>query len=74
MINRIVLGLSAKDYLARYAVESLRDAVDAAQLDGINRLQVINTGLIEVGMAYDERKEKLRACHRKALLQLERAA
>jgi len=74
MINRIVLGMTAKDYRATYAVESVRDAMDAAQLDEINRLQVINTGLIEIGMGYDERKENLTACHQKALQQLELAA
>lgn len=74
LINRIVLGMSAKDFRAKYGVDCVRDGLDAAQLSEINRLQIINTGLIEIGMDYKERKEKLIECHKRGLLQLGYAA
>lgn len=74
LINRIVLGMSAKDFRAKYGVDCVRDGLDAAQLSEINRLQIINTGLIEIGMDYKERKEKLAECHERGLLQLGHAA
>ncbi len=74
MINRIVLGMPAKEFRDQHGVESVRDALDAAQLSELNRLQIINTGLIEIGMDYQERKEKLIACHQRGLVQLGLAA
>lgn len=74
MINRIVLGIPAKEFRLRHGVECVRDALDAAQLSEINRLQIINTGLIEIGMDYNERKERLIECHHRGLLQLGLAA
>lgn len=73
MINRIVLGMPAKEFREAQGVESVRDALDAAQLSELNRLQIINTGLIEIGMDYQERKEKLIACHQRGLIQLDLA-
>ena len=70
MINRIVLGMPAKEFRIKHGVECVRDALDAAQLSEINRLQIINTGLIEVGMEFQERKEKLIECHQRGLMQL----
>ena len=64
LINRIVLGKPAKAYKAEMGVEKIRDAVTAAELKELNRLQIINTGLIEIGMPYKERKEHLKRCHR----------
>ncbi|NEV64133.1 KilA-N domain-containing protein [Thiorhodococcus minor] len=74
LINRIVLGMSAKDYREERGVASVRDALDAVQLHEINRLQIINTGLIEVGMDFQERKAKLIECHRRGLTRLAQAA
>lgn len=65
LINRIVLGMSAKKYKKQNNVLELRDALDAAQLAEINRLQIINTGLIEIGMDYEERKAHLEHCHKR---------
>jgi len=67
LINRIVLGMSAKQYKKEHNVDNVRDAVCAAELSEINRLQIINTGLIEIGMPYAERKEHLIRCHNKEL-------
>jgi len=70
MINEIVLGMRAKPFRLKYDVSKIRDFIDAAQLSEINRLQIINTGLIEIGMDYSERKSHLKACHTKGLLWL----
>ena len=74
MINRIVIGMAAKEYRLEYGVESIRDALTAVELSEINRLQIINTGLIEIGMNYQERKQKLQECHEHRLLALAYAA
>jgi hypothetical protein len=63
MINRIVLGMPAKEYKDLHEVESVRDAVTAAELIELNRLQIINTGLIEIGMDYQTRKSHLVKCY-----------
>lgn len=70
MINRIVLGMSAKKYRKIHGVDDVREAVSAAELAELERLQRINTGLIEIGMDYQERKEHLIHCHQKELILL----
>lgn len=70
LINRIVLGMPAKQYRKIHGVEHVRDAVSAAELVEIERLQRINTGLIEIDMGYSERKEHLTRCHQQELLLL----
>ena len=70
LIYRSVFGLSAKDFKKKHGVDSVRDACTAAQLQEIVRLQTINTGLVEIGMDYQERKEHLERCHRNELLLL----
>jgi len=74
LINRIVLGMSAKKFREEYGVENVREGCTAAQLQELDRLQRINTGLIEIGMDYKERKEHLKRCHRQELAFLEGAA
>lgn len=69
MINRIVLGMSAKQYKELHGVENVRDAVSEAELRELERLQRINTGLIEIGMGYEERKENLIKCYQRGLLE-----
>ena len=66
MINRIVLGLSAKQYRAAHGIDDatpLRDAIIGmpAHIAAIRDLQRTNQALIECGMEYPERKEKLQA-------------
>jgi hypothetical protein len=70
LINRIVLGMSAKKYRKIHRVDDVREAVSAAELAELERLQRINTGLIEIGMDYQERKEHLIRCHQKELILL----
>lgn len=67
MINKIVLGMRSKDFKQKYGVEDIREYIDTEQLSEISRLQIINTGLIEIGMAYKERKENLEKCHKRGL-------
>ncbi len=74
MINRIVLGMSAKQFRKERGVERVRDAIGADQLSEMNRLQIINTGLIEVGMEYQECKKMLAECHGRGSLMFGRAA
>lgn len=65
MLNRIVTGMSAKEFKETHGVENVRDALEECNLAILKKLQVINTGLIEAGMDYDERKEKLMSCYNK---------
>jgi hypothetical protein len=74
LINRIVLGMPAKQFKEQYEVDDVREGCTAAQLRELDRLQRINTGLIEVGMGYHERKDRLTQCHRHELALLEGAA
>ena len=67
LINRVVLGMDSKAYCELNEVPTVRDGVSAFELFEINRLQTINTGLIEMGMDYDQRKAALIECHQKEL-------
>lgn len=71
LLNIIVLGMKAKKFKALHAVKNVRDAMDASQLAEMNRLQIINTGLLEIGMSYKDRKENLIKCHKRELQLLE---
>lgn len=59
LINRIIFNMPAKQFKKEYQVENVRDACTAEQLQKIGELQFINTGLIKLGMDYQERKERL---------------
>ncbi len=59
MINRIVLGMSAKKFKDIHEVSRVRDAMAADQLFWMEKLQRINAGLIEIGMAFNVRKAML---------------
>ncbi len=56
LINRIVLGMTAKEFKKQYGVDSVRDALSAAQLESVDKLQRINTSLMEIGVPFQERK------------------
>lgn len=60
MINKIVTGMTAKTFKADRGVDNVRDALTAAQLQLLKRLQRQNTALIELGFEYEERKRMLR--------------
>jgi len=56
--------------MAKPFTKNVRDYIDAAQLSEIERLQIINTGLIEIGTEYQKRKKHLEKCHERGLLLL----
>ena len=68
LINRIIFGKTAKQIREQYDGASPRDIASEAELHEINRLQIINTGLIEIGMPFEERKAHLEQCFRNAPL------
>lgn len=66
MLNRLVLGMSAKQYREAHGIDPaqpLRDALAGmpAHIAAIRDLQRTNQALIECGMEFGERKERLRA-------------
>lgn len=60
LLNQIILGMTAKEYREHYSVENVRDNLSTEQLAAFNHLQIVDAGLIEAGIAYEERKNKLR--------------
>ncbi|WAR46944.1 KilA-N domain-containing protein [Methylomonas rapida] len=68
MINKIVLGMRAKPFCEQNQVTQVRDALDARQLQEINQLQLINAGLIQIGMDYETRKMHLQTWYERQLL------
>lgn len=63
MINRIVLGYPAKRYKQEHGLDAdanLRDTLTAEELKAIADLEDVNRGLIDLGLAFDDRKEKLK--------------
>ncbi|AMK75403.1 MULTISPECIES: KilA-N domain-containing protein [Methylomonas] len=59
MLNKIVTGMTAKKFKAARGVDSVRDALSAAQLQLLDKLQRQNATLIELGLGYEERKRML---------------
>ena len=62
MINRIVLGMSAKQYREKYKVINVRDNLSPDELAMIAHLQRIDTGLNAIKMTYADRKAHLEKC------------
>lgn len=61
MLNRIVLGLPAKEYRQAYDVADdhpIREALSAAEIAAIEALQRFNSSLILLGMPFERRKEE----------------
>jgi Rha family phage regulatory protein len=68
MINRIVLGVTAKKWRAHMEIEkgeAFRDALTPLQIEAVQNLQTANTVLIETGMPYKKRKEHLEKIYKK---------
>lgn len=59
MLNRIVTGMSSNKFKATHGVHSVRDAMTAAQIKLLDKLQRQNTALIELGFGYEDRKAML---------------
>lgn len=59
MINRLVTGMTAKQFCEKHSVNEVRDACDFTTIARIERAQKINTSLIEVGISFTERMSML---------------
>ncbi len=59
LINRLVTGMSAKKFKQVRNIESVRDGLTAAESQLMNKLQMQNTSLIELGFSYEDRKPLL---------------
>lgn len=62
LINRIVLGATAKQYRKALEIdddEALRDSLSLSHIEAIQNLQTANTVLIDAGLEYADRKAKL---------------
>lgn len=62
LINRIALGMPSKAYRAAHCispVDSIRDHLTPCEIRCIEHLQRVNASLIDVGMDFESRKQKL---------------
>jgi phage regulator Rha-like protein len=62
MINRIVLGMSSKQYKQAHGLEkdsNIRDFMTEVEIMAVEHLQRSNTGMIELGVDYNKRKSAL---------------
>jgi Rha family phage regulatory protein len=57
MINKIVLGMSAKQFRELNNTENIRDNIVQEKLNNLNKAQILNSQLIISGMGRQERKE-----------------
>lgn len=67
LINRIVLGMDAKEFKEENSVDKVRDVLTVEQLAHIDALQSYDTHLVELGYEYNERKDMLMAYYTKRL-------
>lgn len=59
LINKLVTGMTAKKYKETFGVKTVRDALNSAQLELMEKLQRQDTSLIELGFDYQQRKQLL---------------
>ncbi|WP_280564838.1 KilA-N domain-containing protein [Chromohalobacter sp. 48-RD10] len=62
LVNRIVLGCSSKQYRERHGIPSgqpVRDHLTPGEIETIAHLQNVDTGLIEAGLTFEQRKQRL---------------
>ena len=59
LINKLVTGMTAKQFKLTHCVDNVRDALTANELVLMEKLQRQNTSLIELGFPYGERKNRL---------------
>ena len=62
LINRTVLGMSAKQYRIANGLEPnqpIRDTLTKAEIAAIEHMQRLDTGMIELGYSYEKRKSEL---------------
>ncbi len=63
MLNGIVLGMSARKFRELHEIQSVRDAMSAEQLADVAHLQMVDAGLLAIGMDFSERKAHLSRIH-----------
>lgn len=64
LINRLVLGMTAKQYIAEHGFApstAIRDTMRPIEIQAIAELQRANTSLIDMGIDYQERKAMLKS-------------
>jgi len=62
LINKIVLGMNAKQYRIENGLEPnqpIRDTLTKAEIAAIEHMQRLDTGMIELGYSYEQRKSEL---------------
>ncbi len=59
LINRLVTGMPAKKFKQARNIENVRDGLTAAESQLMDKLQIQNTSLIELGFSFEERKRHL---------------
>jgi len=62
LINRTVLGMSAKQYRIHHGLaanQPIRDTLTKAEIEAIEHMQRLDTGMIELGYSYEQRKSEL---------------
>lgn len=62
LINRVALGMSAKQYRAAHGLaadDSIRDTLTALEIKCISHLQRYNASLIDFGLPFEKRKTEL---------------
>ena len=59
LINRLVTGYSTKQFKERHNLENVRDGLTIEQINLMDKLQIQNTTLIELGFNYEDRKALL---------------
>lgn len=62
LINKIVLGVNAKQYRIEHELEPsqpIRDTLTKAEIEAIEHMQRLDTGMIELGYTYEQRKGQL---------------
>lgn len=70
LINRIVLGMTSKQYKEKHEVENVRDNLDFEQIRQLEKLQRMDSSLIELGLSFKDRKEKLMQYYETKLLEV----
>ena len=62
LINRVALGMTAKQYRAHHSFDKampIRDTLTLCEIECIEHLQRLNASLIDIGMDFEQRKAKL---------------
>ena len=62
LINKVALGMTAKQYRSHHSfdkVTPIRDTLTLCEIECIEHLQRLNASLIDIGMDFDQRKAKL---------------